>query len=145
MGAVKTSSFFKRRLRIWTWNPVGVILVCAWAALTRMQTFGPRADSVVMARRPTMMHIPCVVTPDEPALFGVRTPRQRQVSNLPSSRVVSSSDKLDLLGLSRSCGECFRITHIKCWRDQQSGTCGTGCGFRCSGLSPGLKSVFADI
>lgn len=46
------------------------------------------------------------------------------------------------LGLARSCGQCSHVTHVKCWRDQQSNTCGTGCGCPCRGLNPGLKSGF---
>lgn len=44
-------------------------------------------------------------------------------------------------GLSRSCGQCLHITHVKCWQDQRSDTCGTGCGCRCSGLNPVLKNT----
>ncbi|KIJ15733.1 hypothetical protein PAXINDRAFT_162821 [Paxillus involutus ATCC 200175] len=44
--------------------------------------------------------------------------------------------RLPVKGLARSCGQCMHITHLKCWRDNKSDTCGTGCGCRCSGLGP---------
>ncbi|KIJ64123.1 hypothetical protein HYDPIDRAFT_112664 [Hydnomerulius pinastri MD-312] len=47
--------------------------------------------------------------------------------------------RLPVKGLSRSCGECMHITHLKCWRDNKSDICGTGCGCRCSGFSTGPR------
>ncbi|KAF9218601.1 hypothetical protein BS17DRAFT_741950 [Gyrodon lividus] len=45
--------------------------------------------------------------------------------------------RLPVKGLARSCGQCMHITHLKCWRDNKSDTCGTGCRCRCSGLGAG--------
>ncbi|KAG0709286.1 hypothetical protein DFH29DRAFT_887529 [Suillus ampliporus] len=41
--------------------------------------------------------------------------------------------RLPVKGLSRSCGNCLHVTHLRCWRDTMSNVCGSGCGCRCRG------------
>ncbi|KAF9244268.1 hypothetical protein BU15DRAFT_86169 [Melanogaster broomeanus] len=45
--------------------------------------------------------------------------------------------RLPVKGLARSCGQCMHITHLRCWRDNKSESCGTGCGCQCIGLGQG--------
>ncbi|KAH7890370.1 hypothetical protein F5I97DRAFT_1798915 [Phlebopus sp. FC_14] len=42
--------------------------------------------------------------------------------------------RLPVKGLSRSCGQCFHISHLQCWQGAMSEFCGTGCGCRCGGF-----------
>ncbi|OAX43953.1 hypothetical protein K503DRAFT_730449 [Rhizopogon vinicolor AM-OR11-026] len=41
--------------------------------------------------------------------------------------------RLPVKGLSRTCGNCLHVTHLRCWQGAGSDLCGSGCGCRCRG------------
>ncbi|KNZ79021.1 hypothetical protein J132_06861 [Termitomyces sp. J132] len=52
----------------------------------------------------------------------------------PCSMAKCSICRLPVKGLSRSCLQCFHVTHVSCWSDLGVPICPTGCGCFCNGI-----------
>jgi len=54
--------------------------------------------------------------------------------SMPCSMAKCTICRLPVKGLSRSCLQCFHVTHISCWTSLDVPICPTGCGCFCTGL-----------